>query len=175
MAGSLLLSFFHPLLSITVVLHGACPQFSPSASPLSFSLPPSLPFSLSPVQHPGLKILRSDSSSSISSRIGWVLLSLLHFHPLLPACPICFSQLLVLLLLESFPDFFSFLFFLCVVFFLFPFFFLQLFLFWFVGLVFLLCLADCHHLTNVMSPHSFFPSCLLNLPRLSPLTPPLKS
>lgn len=35
-------------------------------------LPPSLPFSLSPVQHPGLKILRSDSSSSISSRIGWV-------------------------------------------------------------------------------------------------------
>uniref|UniRef100_A0A8B9KP53 Microtubule actin crosslinking factor 1 n=1 Tax=Astyanax mexicanus TaxID=7994 RepID=A0A8B9KP53_ASTMX len=28
------------------------------------------------VQHPGLKILRSDSSSSISSRIGWVFLSL---------------------------------------------------------------------------------------------------
>lgn len=40
----------------------------PLPSPLSLSLS----FSLSPVQHPGLKILRSDSSSSISSRIGWV-------------------------------------------------------------------------------------------------------
>lgn len=44
---------------------------SPVSSP---SFPPSHPpylslFSL--VQHPGLKILRSDSSSSISSRIGW--------------------------------------------------------------------------------------------------------
>lgn len=37
----------------------------PLPSPLSLSLS----FSLSPVQHPGLKILRSDSSSSISSRI----------------------------------------------------------------------------------------------------------
>lgn len=44
---------------------------------LSFSLfpffffPLSL-FSLFSVQHPGIKILRSDSSSSISSRIGWI-------------------------------------------------------------------------------------------------------
>lgn len=44
----------------------------------SSSFPPSLPPSHPPylslffsVQHPGLKILRSDSSSSISSRIGW--------------------------------------------------------------------------------------------------------
>lgn len=29
-------------------------------------------FSLFSVQHPGIKILRSDSSSSISSRIGWI-------------------------------------------------------------------------------------------------------
>lgn len=45
---------------------------------LSFSLfPPFLFFPLSlfslfSVQHPGIKILRSDSSSSISSRIGWI-------------------------------------------------------------------------------------------------------
>lgn len=44
---------------------------SPVSSP---SFPPSHPPYLSlffSVQHPGLKILRSDSSSSISSRIGW--------------------------------------------------------------------------------------------------------
>lgn len=40
--------------------------------PPSFSAPSPISLSLSPVQHPGLKILRSDSSSSISSRIGWV-------------------------------------------------------------------------------------------------------
>jgi len=40
--------------------------------PPSFSAPSPISRSLSPVQHPGLKILRSDSSSSISSRIGWV-------------------------------------------------------------------------------------------------------
>lgn len=53
--------------------------------PLSFSSPSPISLYLSPVQHPGLKIFRSDSSSSISSRIGWVFLSpsssdILLFH-----------------------------------------------------------------------------------------------
>lgn len=39
--------------------------------PFLFFFPLSL-FSLFSVQHPGIKILRSDSSSSISSRIGWI-------------------------------------------------------------------------------------------------------
>lgn len=52
-----------------------CMMHGPLLSPIPLL---SLVFSLSSVQHPGLKILRSDSSSSISSRIGWVSLS---FHP----------------------------------------------------------------------------------------------
>lgn len=59
--------------------HG--PQFCPSSPSLPPSLPPFLFFSLSSVQHPGLKILRSDSSSSISSRIGWTCLSLSLYAP----------------------------------------------------------------------------------------------
>lgn len=55
-------------LNETVVLHDAWSSVFSLFLPLSS---PSLPFSLSSVQHPGLKILRSDSSSSISSRIGW--------------------------------------------------------------------------------------------------------
>lgn len=55
-----------------VVLHDA---WSSVFLPLPLLLSPSLFFSLSSVQHPGLKILRSNSSSSISSRIGWISLT----------------------------------------------------------------------------------------------------
>lgn len=50
-----------------------------SSSSFPLSHPPYLSLFFS-VQHPGLKILRSDSSSSISSRIGWTsLLSVVFF------------------------------------------------------------------------------------------------
>lgn len=130
------------------MVHG--PQFSPSSSP---SLSPSLPFSLSSVQHPGLKILRSDSSSSISSRIGWTSLSLMRSLSL--------SLSSYLFLLDSLFQISSFssCYFSCYL----PS--SSFLLLWFVGLALLLCLADCDHLTNVMSP----PTVLLFL---SPDLPP---
>lgn len=72
--------------------------------PPSFSTPSPISLSLSPVQRPGLKILRSESSSSISSRIGWVFLSpsrsdILLFHsfgfPLFHSHLVCFFAALL--------------------------------------------------------------------------------
>lgn len=122
----------------------------PLPSPLSLSLS----FSLSPVQHPGLKILRSDSSSSISSRIGWVSpLSLMLSLSLLIACHLFLLDSLLLLLISSLSSSASLLLFFSPVIFIFPLHFFSSSLVWCVGLALLLCLADCDHLTNVMSPH----------------------
>lgn len=110
-----------------------------SSLPLPPFFCPSLPFSLSSVQHPGLKILRSDSSSSISSRIGWILLSLSH----------AFTLSLLPVFSPPFPTFFLS---------IFPGLFQSSSL---CHLLLLLCLADCDHLTNVMSPHSAAPPPLV--------------
>lgn len=114
-------------------------------------LSPSLPFSLSPVQHPGLKILRSDSSSSISSRIGWTSPLSLTLSPspncLSFLCPLCFGSFLFLSLVDSVPDFFS------LHFFLLPLSSSSL-VCWF-GLVAVPCWL--WYLTNVVSPHCSAP------------------
>lgn len=133
-----------------------------SSLPPPLFLPPSLPFSLSSVQHPGLKILRSDSSSSISSRIGWT-------SPLSPNCLsfLCLVWFGYWFSISPGPPSSRFLLFslllLCS---------LHLHLFFFFGLALSPCLADCDHLTDVSS--LFCSSSLLTslppLPRLLPLT-----
>lgn len=115
-------------------------------------------FSLFSVQHPGIKILRSDSSSSISSRIGWI-------SPLsltLSLSCLCFLRLVWFWLFFCVPlgfhlSFFSSssFFFCCSYLYRSP---LSLLLPWFGGLALLLCLADCDHLTNIMSPHCSSPT-----------------
>lgn len=81
--------------------------------PPSFSAPSPISLSLSPVQHPRLKILRSDSSSSISSRIGWVFLSpsrsdIILFHafgfPLFPSVSLTPRLVLCCFALLCFAD-----------------------------------------------------------------------
>lgn len=116
------------------MVHG--PQFSPSSTPFSSSLP----FSLFPVQHPGLKILRSDSSSSISSRIGWTSNLSLTLSPNGQSGLFLFFSWTLSSRFLLFVGFYSSSF-------------LLLRLLRSVGLALLLCLADCDHLTNVMSPH----------------------
>lgn len=127
--------------------------FIPSLSFFPLSL-----FSLFSVQHPGIKILRSDSSSSISSRIGWISpLSLTLSLSCLYFLRLVWFWLFFCVPLGFHFSFFSSssFFFCCSYLYRSP---LFLLLPWFGGLALLLCLADCDHLTNIMSPHCSSPT-----------------
>lgn len=150
-------------------MHGAWSSVSLYSLPFFF-FPLSL-FSLFSVQHPGIKILRSDSSSSISSRIGWISplsltlsLSRLYFLRL-----VCF-WLVFILCSSGLPPFFFLFFFILFLLFLSLLFYHLPFLFFFLGLVVWPC---CCALLTVIT---WLTLCLPTVPPLLLLlAPALKS